>query len=183
MHSKQLKSPIVPVGLLVLFALCGALFANRAEAGEVHFDPESPAGKEYALPLQQARNEALGTGGGEAGGGPGAPGGSGGSGAAAPLFGVGVGGRNNGSDTGKPANGGGAGQRSDGGGTQTQGGPGDGGSSTTDPSQADPSAVATAAGADYSTGQGLLLLAGILVLGVALGFGLRASGRHRAATG
>ena len=178
MHSKQLKSPIVLVGLLVLFALCGALFANRAAADEVHFDPESPAGKEYALPLQQARNEALGTGGGEAGG-PGGPGGSGGSGAAAPLFGVGVGG---GDGAGGPGKGGGVEQRADGGGAQSQGGQPGGKNSTTDSGEPAASVVATAEGADYSTGQGLLLLAGILVLGVALGFGLRASGRHRAAT-
>jgi hypothetical protein len=33
-----------------------------ALAGEVHFDPESPAGKEYALPLDQAREEAASAG-------------------------------------------------------------------------------------------------------------------------
>jgi hypothetical protein len=179
MHSKQLKSPIVPVGLLVLFALCGALFANRAEAGEVHFDPESPAGKEYALPLQQARNEALGTGGGEAGGGAGGPGGSGGSGAAAPLFGAGVGGSDG---AGSSSQGRGAERRSDGSGAQGQGGQPGGDKSANALSKPGPSAIASAEDADYSTSEGLLLLAGILVLGVALGFGLRASGRHRAAT-
>lgn len=33
-----------------------------ALAGEVHFDADSPAGKEYALPLDQAREEAAGAG-------------------------------------------------------------------------------------------------------------------------
>jgi hypothetical protein len=179
MHSQQLKSPIVPVGLLVFFALCGALFATRAQAGEVHFDPESPAGKEYALPLQQARNEALGTGGGEAGGGQG----GGGSGAAAPLFGVGVGGGKSGSDAGGRSKGGGTEQRSDQPGTQSQGNRSEIEGPATQPSQSDPAVVTTAEGAGYSTGQGLLLLTGILVLGVALGFALRATGRHRAATG
>src|SRR5215213_2131943 len=35
---------------------------GSALAGEVHFDAESPAGKEYALPLDQAREEAAGAG-------------------------------------------------------------------------------------------------------------------------
>jgi hypothetical protein len=176
MYSQQLKTPIVPVGLLVLFALCGTLFATRAQAGEVHFDPESPAGKEYALPLQQARNEALGTGGGEAGGG---PSGGAGSGAAAPLFGVGVGN----SGAGSRSDGGGTGQRSNQGGTESRGSqPGSEGRAA-DSGAPNPGAVATAEGAGYSTGQGLLLLVGILALGIALGFGLRASGRHRPATG
>lgn len=34
---------------------------QQAIAKGVFFDPESPAGKEYALPLDQARNEAAGT--------------------------------------------------------------------------------------------------------------------------
>jgi hypothetical protein len=38
------------------------LSQQPAFAGEVHFDPESPAGKEYALPLDQAREEAAGAG-------------------------------------------------------------------------------------------------------------------------
>jgi hypothetical protein len=32
-----------------------------AAAGGVHFDPDSPAGQEYALPLERAREEAAGT--------------------------------------------------------------------------------------------------------------------------
>jgi hypothetical protein len=176
MHSKQMKSPIVPVALLVLFALCGALFANRAQAGEVHFDPESPAGKEYALPLQQARNEAIGTGGGEAGEGPG-----GSSGAAAPLFGVGVGSAD-GSGAASRSNDSGTRQGEDGSGTENPGGRGADAESSTEPNPS-PAAVTAAENADYSTGTSLLLLAGILVFGVALGFALRAYGRHRPATG
>jgi hypothetical protein len=45
----------------------------------VHFDPDSPAGKEYALPLDQARGEAIGGSESDRGAAPGAP-----------LFGVGV---------------------------------------------------------------------------------------------
>lgn len=47
---------------ILLAGLVGMLCsASTAAAGEVHFDPQSPAGKEYALPLPQARAEALGT--------------------------------------------------------------------------------------------------------------------------
>jgi hypothetical protein len=43
-------------------SLGSATLPASAAAGGVHFDPESPAGKEYALPLDEARNEATGTG-------------------------------------------------------------------------------------------------------------------------
>jgi hypothetical protein len=166
---------ILPTALLALLTICAMAAASRAEAGEVHFDPESPAGKEYALPLQQARNEALGTGGGEA-----APGAGGGdeAGAAAPLFGVGVGGKGGGSGPGGEGAGNsggsskteGRGQSSVGGGSSPEGKRGSGG------------AGAAAASASYSDSQGLLLLAGILVLGAVGGLGLRAAVRQRPAT-
>ncbi len=52
---------------------------TAAAAKGVHFDPESPAGTEYALPLSEARKDASGQGGSDR-----EPG------AAPPLFGVGV---------------------------------------------------------------------------------------------
>lgn len=167
---------ILPAALLALLALCGMALASRARAGEVHFDPESPAGKEYALPLQQARNEALGAGGGEATPG-GGGGGSAGAGATAPLFGIGVSGKGGGSgpgDEGAARSGGeskaeGQGQRPAG--EDTSQGRSSGGGATT-----------AAASASYSDSQGLLLLAGILILGALIGLGLRAFARQRPAT-
>jgi hypothetical protein len=68
---------------VVLATLSGlAAPGAQAVAGGVHFDPNSPAGKEYALPLAQARNEA--TGGGQA---------DEASGTSAQLFGAGIAGR------------------------------------------------------------------------------------------
>lgn len=73
------------VAIVILSAV--ALPAQPAAAQDgVHFDPDSPAGKEYALPLDQAREEASG------GGSDGA------SGERAPLFGAGIAGRNSGSE-------------------------------------------------------------------------------------
>src|SRR5690349_19568187 len=67
------------LGTAVLF---GPAAGDAAAEKGVHFDPESPAGKEYALPLDQARNEGAGkTGVGKDG-----------SIEPAPLFGEGVGG-------------------------------------------------------------------------------------------
>ena len=164
-HSQQPSARIVAAGFLLL-ALCGLAFAARAQAGEVHFDPESPAGKEYALPLQQARDEALGTGEGE---------GAGKSGAAAPLFGVGVGGS-------PPSSG--AGHRSSQGGGAEKPSAAHPGSSTTNPSTAgrsgSPPAISkspAAPASSYSLGQGLLILAGLLLLGVVVGITLRRRGR------
>jgi hypothetical protein len=73
----RLTSPTAfSTAAMLLIGLVGTLcLASSAEAGEVHFDSQSPAGKEYALPLPQARGEALGTD---------AP-------ADPPLFGVGIG--------------------------------------------------------------------------------------------
>ncbi|MGC1165450.1 MAG: hypothetical protein WA862_05015 [Solirubrobacterales bacterium] len=71
---------MVLAGLVVLVTLIGLASSGPATAAdEVHFDPDSPAGKEYALPLDQAREEA--TGGGKA---------DEDSAAGAPLFGAGV---------------------------------------------------------------------------------------------
>jgi hypothetical protein len=54
----------------------------------VQVDPDSPAGVEYKLPLEQARRDAAPEGG--SGGGGGARGSGGGSGGPAPLFGAGI---------------------------------------------------------------------------------------------
>ena len=164
---------ILPAALLVLLTLGAMVMAARAQAAEVHFDPESPAGKEYALPLQQARNEALGTSGGEN-----APGGGGSAGAAAPLFGVGVSGRGKGGGPGPGA----AGAARTGGGSKAAGrGHGSENGKTSPESSGNPSAGA-ASSASYSDGQGLLLLAGILILGAVIGLGLRGLVRQRPAT-
>jgi hypothetical protein len=162
-------SPIVLAALFVLFALASLTFSTLAQAGEVHFDPESPAGKEYALPLPQARNEALGGGGAGPGGESG--GGGGPTAVAAPLFGVGVGGRQSAGSDGE-ANGGGK-QASQ---TDRGGGP-DGKQAGGEGRQAVHIAAAEASG--YSSGQALLMLVAILVLGIGLGFALRALSRQR----
>ncbi len=67
----------------LLLAVAAAVPAAAQEDG-VFVDPDSPAGKEYASPLEQARRDAAGGGG--AGGGGGSSGGS----AGQPLFGVGI---------------------------------------------------------------------------------------------
>jgi hypothetical protein len=49
--------------MLLAGAVALVLLAAAPHApAKVHFDPESPAGKEYALPLDQARDEAAGAG-------------------------------------------------------------------------------------------------------------------------
>lgn len=46
----------------VLAAIVGpGAWGAAAASGDVHFDPSSPAGQEYALPLERAREEAAGT--------------------------------------------------------------------------------------------------------------------------
>jgi hypothetical protein len=69
----------------------------------VHVDPSSPGGKEYAIPLDQARNDATGGGGGAQ-----SPGSSNGGGSGTHLFGVGVGGSGGNSAGGGSAGGGSA---------------------------------------------------------------------------
>ncbi len=76
-------------GLIYLVGACALLAPPAAVAQEgVQVDPDSPAGVEYKLPLEQARRDAApGAGNGGGVGGPGAGGGSGGP---APLFGAGI---------------------------------------------------------------------------------------------
>jgi hypothetical protein len=86
------------LGVLALLAPAAAGAASGDEPG-VHVDPDSPAGKEYAIPLERARQEATGTGRSNRAGGPasggsasGTTGTSGTTGIAgkAPLFGEGI---------------------------------------------------------------------------------------------
>jgi hypothetical protein len=84
------------VALLSLLSL-GLPPGAAAQDEGVFFDPGSPAGKEYAIPLEQARREAAGggrpDGSATLGRGPAAGGGAiagGGAGRAAPLFGAGI---------------------------------------------------------------------------------------------
>lgn len=60
-RSKRLKRPAILLTGAVVAALV-LLPQAAALAGEVHFDADSPAGKEYALPLDRAREEAAGAG-------------------------------------------------------------------------------------------------------------------------
>lgn len=78
---------MVLAGAVAVAILAGAALPIQSVAAqdEVHFDPDSPAGKEYALPLDQARDEASG------GAADRAPG------ERAPLFGAGISGGDRGS--------------------------------------------------------------------------------------
>jgi hypothetical protein len=86
MAAAAAPSPLMPrIAVALLITALAPTPLALAQDG-VFVDPESPAGKEYAIPLEQARREAAGGGsgrGGEAGGGS-----SGATGQ--PLFGVGI---------------------------------------------------------------------------------------------
>jgi hypothetical protein len=154
--------------LIALVALFG-LFAPRSSdaANGVHFDPESPAGKEYALPLDEARNEATGT----EGEGPEGSGRSGSdveSGESAPLFGEGVSGS------------------ADAAGSQGQSGGSDKGQSKPPGEKAHGSGTGSAAAGQLSEGDGgyplpagVGLTALIVLIGVGAGLGLRGLRRVR----
>lgn len=134
---------------------------QRAIAKEVFFDPDSPAGKEYALPLDQARDEAAGVGKSD---GP--------AGEKAPLFGEGV--SKKGSDPGSnPGDGNGDGsaaQRSD----DRDAGQGQ----APDPEQP-PTSVAAISNVDghYPLSSSILWVAAILALGGIAGLALRVTQR------
>lgn len=83
--------------MAVIAALTGpGAWGVAAASGGVHFDPSSPAGQEYALPLERAREEAAGT--------QAQSGSNGSNGEGAGLFGAGVsgGGPQNGGAAGRP---------------------------------------------------------------------------------
>jgi hypothetical protein len=147
----------------VALALLGA--TPPAFAG-VHFDPESPAGKEYALPLDQARDEAAGAGKSD---GP--------AGKKAQLFGEGI--SKQGSNAAPSSSAGN-------GGTQRSGaGPGDDAGGSNGPQRQEPrqlSASVVAVSSDdhsYALSSAILWVAAILVLGGLVGFALRAAQRSR----
>jgi hypothetical protein len=79
MLSQRPFRSVVALTAISSLGFLGLVAPSAASAGAVHFDPNSPAGKEYALPLAQARNEAAGRGGS-----------AGASATSAPLFGAGI---------------------------------------------------------------------------------------------
>lgn len=135
---------------------------TSALAGEVHFDAESPAGKEYALPLDQAREEAAAAGKTD---GP--------AGEKAPLFGEGI------------SNGGGGGAAQGGGGAvggDTAAGDGNGQGEGPNPHRS-PAAVAAAISSSdggYALSSAILWIAAILALAGIAALVLRGFQRPRA---
>lgn len=161
--------------LTVLLLVAAAAPPAAAQEEGVFADPNSPAGKEYALPLERARAEAApDTGGREGGGG----------GSKQPLFGVGIE-QSRGAPEDRDGRSTGPGEEATGGhGSSNQGGQGDvrrqegsgrSASSTGDlaPNAYRPAAIEAAA----SEGSDVLLTAGIaaavLCVGLFAGFGLR----------
>jgi hypothetical protein len=152
--ARQRLLAVLVVGAVATGARVPAAVA--AEPG-VHIDPGSPAGKEYALPVDQARRDA---GGSATRGGSGSNGGQGG------LFGAGIG----------PPGGGGGG---------TAGGHGASGShgsanAATQRASGGSSGSGTAAGirvsstsAESSDGALIGIVAGVLLLGAVCGLGAR----------
>jgi hypothetical protein len=53
---------VIRTSLLVLLAVAGPVPVAAAQEEGVFFDPDTPAGKEYAIPLEQARRDAGGGG-------------------------------------------------------------------------------------------------------------------------
>ena len=142
----------------------GAGVAGAQDNG-VHVDPDSPAGKEYALPLDSARRDAGGT-----------PNGTGAAGASAPLFGAGVS---------KAASGGGGpsgagGEEGDGSSSAQAGG------ANSATSGADATQVARAVadrGGGLSAGLVTLLIAmGVLLVGILIGLTARVLRRTNSPT-
>jgi hypothetical protein len=161
---------VVICALLACFAALIRVPAAPA-AEEVHFDPESPAGKEYALPLEQAREEAgVERTQGPSGGGPGTAGGGGGG--TMPLFGEGIpptGARGGSSSEDGAAGGGGQSGEAQGGPAGANGG-----------SAGHRTAILTGTDSSYPLGSAALLVAAILAAGALLGLGLRAAERQTA---
>src|SRR5215213_8681592 len=89
-----MRGTFLRASLALSFCLCAAPTAGATPPG-LHVDPDSPGGKEYAIPLDQARDDATGGGSQYGGGGSGSH-----------LFGVGVGGSDGGSGAGSGSDGG-----------------------------------------------------------------------------
>jgi hypothetical protein len=166
----------IGLGLLLFLLLAAPPAAGQDEEG-VFVDPESPAGKEYAIPLEQARREAT----------PDALGREGGAGSASaeqpPLFGMGIGDGRRGGDSGSEggSDAGAIGDGPSGGGRGHGGGPDVGDrSGSRDPASAGGSSSGLdgrrpAAAANGSSASVLTGAIGVAVLGagVLVGFGLR----------
>lgn len=158
----------------------------RATPPGVHVDPSSPGGKEYAIPLDQARQDA-------SGGAPSSDGNSGGGGSSSGshLFGVGVGSPGGGSGSGTGSGGSGS-SGSGSGGSRSGSGSGSGGSGAAGAGKSGSGVAATAgrlsalnvAAANPEAGPQAPLMvlgasAGVVLAGVGLGLALR----RRRATG
>jgi hypothetical protein len=145
------------VALVALGLLVPGAGAASAQDSEVHVDPDSPAGKEYALPLDSARQDASG-----------GSGGTGAAGQSAPLFGAGV----------SKAAGRGGGEGSDSGGGQGDGSSSaDRGGSNSGVSGGGTAQVARAV-ADEEGGLSpgvitLLIAMGVLFVGILIGLSVR----------
>jgi hypothetical protein len=138
----------------------GAPLASAAEPG-VTIDPGSPAGKEYALPVDRARHDATGV---PSGGGPGSGGGSGkGSGgpSGGELFGAGIR---------RASHSAGGGGRTTGGRPHNAEAPAPGPAPGGGSSAAIPAASSSG---DSSTGAVVGIVAGVLLLGGLAGLGAR----------
>jgi hypothetical protein len=161
---------MVLVALVAILTLAAP--GSSSAAGGVHFDPESPAGKEYALPLDEARNEAAGTGNEGPEGSSGSRSGSKvESGESAPLFGEGVSG--GGSRSGATSGAGRSGAPQEGGTKPSGGGaqsPGSTGAQGRQIPEGD---------GGYPVPAGIGLAALIVLIGVGAGLGLRGLRRVR----
>jgi hypothetical protein len=162
--SQRTRFAMVLTGLIgIAVAGLGAPGTALAANG-VHFDPDSPAGKEYAVPVDEARNEGTG-GGGSEGTGPDQE-----SGESAPLFGEGLS-RGPGDSAAAP----GDGTRPEGEGRRDgQSGPANGSSN-----DFGASGGLSDGGDGYSLLTGALLVGALALLGVGLGLGLRGLQRPR----
>jgi len=147
-----------------IIAVCLVLVPPAGAEDGVTVDPDSPSGKEYQLPLDEARNKGAGGDRGAAAGGSGTPGAGSGGGAGAPAFGQGItprgGGEGAGSGSaGRPAASGGSGGAGQPGAGSLSGQP----SSPQDSGSGSGYAIALTAGA----------LVAVLAIGGAAGFALR----------
>jgi len=153
--------------MLLAGAVALVLLATAPHAlAKVHFDPESPAGKEYALPLDQARDEAAGAGKSD---GP--------AGKKAQLFGEGISKQGSNAAPGSSAGNGGTQGSNEGAGGDT----GDkNGPQGQEQRQLSASVVAVSSNDhSYALSSAILWVAAILALGGLAGFALRAAQRSR----
>jgi hypothetical protein len=154
--------------MLLAGAVALVLLATAPHAlAKVHFDPESPAGKEYALPLDQARDEAAGAGKSD---GP--------AGKKAQLFGEGI--SKQGSKAAPSSSGGSGGRQGSGEGPGGDAG-GKNGRQRQEPRQLSASVVAVSSNDHaYALSSAILWIAAILAVGGLAAFVFRATQRSRA---